>query len=315
MPQSPARSRTPCPLRGIVPPLATPLSGRDELDLTGLDRLIEHVLAGGVHGLFILGTTGEGPALSYRLRTEMIQRTCEQVAGRVPVLLGITDTSLVESLQLAEVAADAEADAVVMAPPYYLPFGQSQLVNYTRELVAELPLPLFLYNMPALCKTWFARETLAELLPEPRILGLKDSSGDFAYLRDAVELAKSRPDFTILIGPEALLAEALTFGVHGGVCGGGNVFPEFFVNLCTAYAQDDAMGVAAWQERIERLQGLYRISPHPSAVIQGVKAGLACRGICGDRLAAPVRALVGEDRERADQIIADLEAAVSRTSA
>src|SRR5262245_34459383 len=104
----------PKPFRGIIPPLATPLLDRDRLDPARLERLIEHVLAGGVHGVFILGTTGEGPSLSYRLRMEVIDQTCAMVAGRVPVLVGITDTSFVESVQLAEHAAEAGAQAVVL---------------------------------------------------------------------------------------------------------------------------------------------------------------------------------------------------------
>src|SRR5579859_7119518 len=92
-------------LTGIIPPMITPLCGRDELDLPGLERLVEHILAGGVSGLFILGTTGEGPGLSYRLRRDLITRVCRQVKQRVPVLVGITDTSFVESVELARYAA------------------------------------------------------------------------------------------------------------------------------------------------------------------------------------------------------------------
>ena len=110
--------------------MVTPLRGRDELDLPGLERLIEHILKGGVSGLFILGTTGEGPSLSYQLRRELIQRTCRQVQGRVPVLVGITDTAFVESLDLARQAAAAGAAALVHAPPYYLPEGQPELHEY-----------------------------------------------------------------------------------------------------------------------------------------------------------------------------------------
>ena len=80
----------PRPLRGIIPPMVTPLLDRDTLDVEGLERLIEHILGGGVQGLFILGTTGEAPSLSMRLRCELIERVCEQVKGRVPVLVGIT---------------------------------------------------------------------------------------------------------------------------------------------------------------------------------------------------------------------------------
>src|SRR5271169_3766297 len=136
------------PLTGIIPPMVTPLRDRDGLDFAGLEKLIEHILAGGVNGLFILGTTGEGPGLSYRLRRELIERVCKQVRQRVPVLVGITDTAFVESVNVARAAADFGADAVVAAPPYYLPEAPPELQEYLDHLVAELPLPLFLYNMP-----------------------------------------------------------------------------------------------------------------------------------------------------------------------
>src|SRR6185369_5334544 len=98
------------PLTGIIPPMVTPLRSRDELDVAGLEKLVEHILGGGVNGLFILGTTGEGPSLSYRLRRELIERVCKQVNHRVPVLVGITDTSFVESVNLARGAAESGAD-------------------------------------------------------------------------------------------------------------------------------------------------------------------------------------------------------------
>src|SRR5580698_7635322 len=141
------------PLTGIVPPMVTPLRGRDELDVAGLERLVEHILAGGVHGLFLLGTTGEGPSLSYRLRRELIERACRSVAGRVPVLVGITDTAFVEAVGLARFAAEAGAQALVLAPPFYYPNSQPELLEYIRHIAPELPLPLFLYNMPTHTKT------------------------------------------------------------------------------------------------------------------------------------------------------------------
>lgn len=306
-----APSRLPRPLSGIVPPVATPLLGRDELDVAGLERLLEHLIAGGVQGLFILGTTGEAPALSYRLRAEMIQRTCEIVAGRLPVLVGITNTSLVEALHLADIAAVSEADAVVTAPPYYQPFSQSQLQDYCRQLLDELALPLFLYNMPALTKVWFDHATLRELSAYPQIVGLKDSSGDLNYLREAVRIVSRRSDFSVLIGPEHLLAEALTFGVHGGVCGGGNVVPELFVWLCRAYAAGDRQGYESARKVIDHLQGLYRLGNTPAAVIQGVKGALSVRGLCRDQLAAPISPLSGSERERIVELLAEVSEQMS----
>ncbi len=105
------------------------MKNENELDISGLERLIEHILGGGVHGIFLLGTTGEGPSLSIALKYEMVKRSCEIIAQRVPVLVGITDTSFSESVRLAQHAAQCGADAVVLAPPYYFPTGQEELLG------------------------------------------------------------------------------------------------------------------------------------------------------------------------------------------
>src|SRR5262249_46094961 len=151
---------------------------RDELDLQGLERLVEHLITGGVHGLFVLGSTGEGPSLTHRLQREMVERTTELVAGRVPVLVGITDPSLAEALDLAEFAADAGAQAVVAAPPPYFPPSQAELVAFMERLAEEQPLPLLLYNMPGMTKVRFEPDTVRRLMEVEKIAGLKDSSAD-----------------------------------------------------------------------------------------------------------------------------------------
>ena len=135
-----------------MPPMVTPLADSGRLDAAGTARLVEHVLAGGVHGLFLLGTTGEAPDLPYAVRHELVRRVCAQVAGRVPVLVGVTDTMYDESLRLAETAAASGAAAVVAAPPYYFAPGQPELVEYYARLADNLPLPLFLYKMPSQVK-------------------------------------------------------------------------------------------------------------------------------------------------------------------
>jgi 4-hydroxy-tetrahydrodipicolinate synthase len=139
-------------LRGIIPPLLTPLSDQDSLDVGGFERLVHHVISGGAHGLFVLGTTGEGPGLSRELQLEVVRRSCEWAAGKVPVLVGITNAAYVESIRLARAAADAGAAAVVAAPPFYFRYSQSDLLAYVKQLARELPLPLVLYNMPQCTK-------------------------------------------------------------------------------------------------------------------------------------------------------------------
>ena len=290
---------------GIIPPLVTPLRGRDLLDEAGLERLVERVLAGGVRGLFILGTTGEGPALGYALRRKMVTRVCRHVAGRVPIFTGITDTAFTEALGLAGHCADAGVAAVVAAPPYYLPAGQPELCEWLDHLAGELPLPLVLYNMPALTKVSFAPDTVRQAMAHPRIIGIKDSSGDLDYFRSLLALLPQRPDWFVLMGPEELLAASVAAGGHGGVNGGANLFPRLYTALFEA-AQ------AADPERVARLHGLvlrvgselYRIGSHSSAIIKGLKCALSCLGVCDDFMAEPARRFREPERQR---VVAGLE--------
>ncbi len=273
---------------GIIPPLATPLKSADELDHAGLDRLVAHVLQGGVHGLFVLGTTGEGPSLGYRLRYELVERVCTLVAGRVPVLVGITDTAFAESLALGRHAADCGATALVMAPPYYLPIGQADLGDYFRRAVPQLPLPVMLYNMPACTKTAIALETAQALLQMPRIVGIKDSSGDFDYFTQLVGLRKERPDWSVLIGPERRLADAVLAGGQGGVCGGGNVLPRLYVDIYNAAMAGETESLPARHHKVDSLGRLYTFADGPAGCIRGIKTALAELGICSGVLAEPL---------------------------
>jgi dihydrodipicolinate synthase/N-acetylneuraminate lyase len=293
-------------LTGIVPPVVTPLLGRDTLDVAGSERLIEHILAGGVHGLFILGTTGEAPSLSYRLRREWIDRVCSTVSKRVPVLVGITDTAFVESVNLAEHAAKAGATAVVLSTPYYFPAGQTELCGYIENLAPELPLPLILYNMPSLTKVWFEIESLERLSSIKSIVGLKDSSGDLAYFEKAIGLKKLRPDWSIMIGPEAMLPASMRLGGDGGVAGGANIFPSLFVDCYHALVAGDAPRVEELQSQINDLQRIYEIGKYASRYIKATKCSLSLLGICDDFMAEPFNRFLPPERERVNAVLQSL---------
>jgi 4-hydroxy-tetrahydrodipicolinate synthase len=268
--------------------MITPLMDRDRLDAAGLERLIEHVLGGGVHALFILGTTGEAPSLSHRIRRELVERTVRQVAGRVPVLVGITDTSFVESVELARFAAETGAQAVVTSAPYYFPAGQPELIEYLDHLVAALPLPMLLYNMPRLTKVDFHPDTVRWALGAEKIVGMKDSSGDMIYFHSLLPLIEQRPDWSLLIGPEELLAEAMLLGAHGGVSGGANLFPRLYVDLYTAAVQKDLARVRELHRTVMHVaQAIYTVGRHSSAIIKGIKCALSCLDICKDFMAEP----------------------------
>ncbi len=292
----------PRPLRGIIVPMVTPLVDRDTLDVPGLERLIEHVLSAGVHGLFVLGTTGEAPSLGYRLRSDLVRRTCAAVRGRVPVLVGITDTAFVESVRMARVAADAGATAHVLAPPYYFPAGQAELLEYLGHLVKELPLPLFLYNLPAYTKLPYELETVRRAADLRGVAGVKDSSGSLAYLRGLIALFGDRPEFALLTGPEALLAESIRLGAHGGVNGGANLHPRLYLELYEAARRGDPDRVATLQAEVEQIgTGIYGVGRFGSSYLKGLKCARALLGICSDFRAEPFHRFNPPERARVEQ--------------
>lgn len=292
---------------GIIPPMVTPLSDRDTLDVEGTQRLVEHLLSGGVHGIFILGTTGEAPSLSYRLRRDLITRVCQLVAGRVPVLAGITDTSFVESVHLAQHAAESGAAAVVLSTPYYFPAGQTELTNYVRNLTPQLPLPLMLYNMPSLTKVWFELETLQELAKLEQIVGIKDSSGDMDYFGRLMSLREIRPDWSIMLGPEAKIPEAIQLGGDGAVTGGANVFPTLFVQCYQAAIDGDSLRLAELSQTINDFQNIYEIGKYASRYIKATKCALSLQGICDDFMAEPFDRFHAPERARVQAIVQEIE--------
>jgi 2-dehydro-3-deoxy-D-pentonate aldolase len=296
------------PLTGIIPPMITPLRNREDLDVSGLERVIEHILAGGVSGLFILGTTGEGPSLGCRLRRELVERVCRQVNRRVPVLVGITDTAFVESMNLARHSADCGADAIVASPPYHMPEAQPELAAYFDHLATESPLPLFLYNMPPLTKVNIEPDTVRRAMDHPKIIGLKDSSGDLAYFRIAAGLLPQRRDWSLFIGPEGKLLDALRLGGHGGVSGGGNLFPKLYVKLCEAYRGGNIARAQELQAQIQRVSAsIYHIGKHISSVIKGIKCAAACHGLCEDFVAEPFQRFSAGDRALVESRMKELE--------
>jgi 4-hydroxy-tetrahydrodipicolinate synthase len=295
------------PFQGIIPPLITPLVDRDTLDVDGLERLIDHVLRGGVTGLFILGTTGEAPSLSYRLRRELITRVCPSVGSRVPVLVGITDTAFIESIALARHAAEAKAAAVVLSAPYYFPAGQTELLSYTQNIVAQLPLPLVLYNMPSLTKVWFEIETLQKLTSIRQIVGIKDSSGDLDYFGRLQSLRRERPDWSIMIGPEALLPDAMRLGGDGGVAGGANIFPSLFVACYHAAVAADMARIAELSHLIVELQRIYDVGKYASRHIKATKCAASLLGLCDDFMAEPFHRFHPPERKRVSEIIEALK--------
>ena len=296
------------PLCGIIPPLVTPLANNETLDVGSLERLIEHLIEGGVHGLFILGTTGEEQSLSYAVRKEMIVQSARINRGRLPLLVCVTDTSIVESIRLADVAASNGADGVVSAPPYYFATGQPELAQFYEELVPQLPLPVYLYNMPSHVKVSFAPDTVYRIAQNPQVAGFKDSSANAVYFQSVMYKMRKRQDFAMLCGPEEMTAELVLLGAHGGINGGANMFPELYVAMYDAAHRGDLQRIRQLQQLIMQISStIYTVGKHGSSYLKGLKCALSLRGIFDDDfVASPFYKFNEPEREKIRQALAAL---------
>lgn len=271
-------------IKGIIPPMVTPLLDNETIDREGAARLVEHMIGGGVHALFLLGTTGESQSISLRLRYEFVEIVCKMVAGRVPVLVAVTETSLEEALRLARHAADCGAEGVVAAAPYYFAPSQNDMVNWFTALADASPLPVYLYNMPSHVKVFMEAHTVAKLAEHPNIAGLKDSSANMTYFRTLHHLLADK-GFSLYVGPEELTAECMIMGADGGVNGGANMFPELYVQIYDAACALDMPKVLELQKRIMQISDtIYNVG---GSYLRSLKCALNLLGLCSDYVALP----------------------------
>lgn len=295
------------PLTGVIPPLVTPLLDNNTLDIEGLEALIKHTLSGGVHGIFILGTTGEFASLSHSLRIELVKQTCKLVSGKVPVLVGITDSSFEESVTLAKFSYEYGADALVLAPPYYFASGQPELLEYIKRMVVQLPLPLFLYNMPAHTKVFFDPETVKKAADITGIVGMKDSSSNLAYFKQVQYALSAHKDFTFMVGSEEYMSEFVLTGGHGSITGGANMFPRLFVDLYNASLHHNFEKIIPLQQKVMQINTtIYKVGNYGSSYLKGIKCALSLMGICNDFMAEPFHRFKEPERKKISQFLEDM---------
>jgi 4-hydroxy-tetrahydrodipicolinate synthase len=284
------------PLKGIIPPMVTPLLENKELDLAGVSNLVVHLLQGGVHGIFILGTNGEGPSLSYALRKQLITEVCKIVDGAVPVLVGITDTSLEGTLEIARHSKKAGADALVVAPPFYFPISDQEMNTYLEAVAHLLPLPFLLYNIPSCTKLHLGIDVVRRAR-DLGAIGVKDSSGDIASLNRIIEEFRNEHDFSIIAGNELFIADTMLRGADGAVAGGANFFPGLFVELYNACLRKDQESIVELHRKVRKIdETIYQVENSQTSSIKAIKCALSLMGICGDSMAQPLAKLNPEQR-------------------
>lgn len=222
------------------------------------------------------------------MRKQLIKEACEIIDQRVPVLVGITDTSLEATLEIADYSKKVGADALVVAPPYYFPISEQEMVDYLEGLVPKLPLPFLLYNIPSCTKLNLSVET-ARKAKDLGAIGVKESSGDISLVYALIEEFRGSPDFSVIAGAELYLSETIIKGGHGAVAGGANFFPRLFVDLYEASLSNDLERITVLRDSLIKMHDtIYNVGDSATKSIKAIKCALSIMGICSDHMAQPL---------------------------
>jgi 4-hydroxy-tetrahydrodipicolinate synthase len=262
-------------IQGIFTPTLVPVDDRGEINERELRRFLNFLIERGVHGLYPNGSTGEFTRFTAEERRRIGQITCEEARGRVPVLAGAAEANVKETLAACEAYAQMGATAVAIVSPFYYRLSPESVYAYFAEIARNSPIDVTLYNIPMFASP-IDVPTIRRLAEFPRIIGIKDSSGDVAFMLRMISTVRPiRPDFSFLTGWEAVLAPMLLAGCDGGTNATSNVVPEVtrrIYELCRAGKYDEAM---RWQYKVTEL---FDAMLFPFEFPDGFRAGAELRG-------------------------------------
>ncbi|MFW5438762.1 dihydrodipicolinate synthase family protein [Paenibacillus apiarius] len=242
-------------LHGIVPPVITVINSSGALDRPGMGRMIDHLIASGVHGLFFLGSAGECFHLSKELRQEVAEFAVSHVNGRLPVLIGIGSTSTAEAVDYGKHAEAIGADGVVVINPYFAKLSDELLFRHYADIAEAVSVPIYIYNFPALTGQDVKVDLVKDLaLTYPNIVGIKETVDRVEPILEAIAKVKSvRPDFQVFAGYDHHLLETLIAGGDGVVPASANFAPHLTCGLYDAYRRSDFAMVQDLQRKLFRV--------------------------------------------------------------
>ncbi len=280
-------------IEGIIPPVATPMKDNEDLDIPRLKWFLDHLIANGVHGIFVLGTNSEFYALDDGEKQQVIATAVEHVRGRVPVYAGTGAESTRETIRLTKMAEKEGADGVSIITPYFVLPNQQEIYDHYRRIAEATKLPVILYNNPATCGgVKIDPDTVGRLAEIPNILGVKDSSGDLTNTLEYLRVVPER--FSVLMGRDTLIYSALILGAKGAVPATGNIAPQLLADIYNKFAKGDLAGSLAAQRKLHPVRMALTLGTAPG----GVKAALLALGLSIGPSRGPVAPLSADKMQK-----------------
>ena len=282
---------------GAVVPLVTPFTADGNLDEAALQRLVDSQVAGGVEGIFVLGTTGEGAHVPRESRRQLVAQTVKHVNRRAVVFAGLGD---IRSSDLSEANEffHAGADAVVAHPPISQKLAATDLQGWYQSLLDQIQGPLVLYNMPLTTKVSIPLDAVEKLIGHPKLAGVKDSENNLQRLEELLLRCGGKKDFSVFVGVGALMEKGLKLGADGIVPSVGNLIPDVCHKLCAAARKADWTEAETFSTRMNAIAALYQKGRTLNESLSVLKAAMSCRGLCLPHVLLPLSPLTEPQMEK-----------------
>jgi 4-hydroxy-tetrahydrodipicolinate synthase len=280
-------------VKGIIPPVATPMLANEDLDLPRFKWYLERLIKEGVHGLFVLGTNSEFYALDETEKQQVVATAVEYVRGRLPVFAGTGSETTREAVRLTKMAEREKVDGVSVITPYFIMPNQQEIFDHYRRIAESTSLPVILYNNPSTCGGLkIDIDTVARLAEIPNIVAVKDSSGDLQNTMEFIRVVPKR--FSVLMGRDTLIYSALQFGARGSIPATANIAPALLAEIFNAFERGDMKASQAAQLRVNPIRLALSLGTAPG----GVKAALDILGFGIGPCRSPVAPLTKEGEKK-----------------
>ena len=288
--------------KGIIPAMVTPIDAAGRINESALRKLTEHLIDGGVHGLFPVGSQGEFFSLTFEQKKEAIRIVVDETRNRIPVYAGTGAVTTREAIETTRMAQDLGVSAVSVITPYFLVPSQKELIIHYKAIAKACPnLPILLYSNPDRTQVPFPTSTVLELAAVDNIVGIKDSSGDMSMTSEYIRLTRGM-NFHVLMGRDTLIYAALCYGATGSICATGNVDPRVPVEIYEAFMAGDHKRALEAQYRLAPLRIAFGLGTFPVVI----KEALNMIGIDAGPAVLPVGPMTPENREKLRKVLAEM---------
>ena len=289
-------------LKGIIPPIGTPVTGDERVDEKGLRNLVRYLIDGGVHGIFANGTMGCFALLSDAEQIRLIDIVVDEVKGRVPVIAGVSDSGTKRVIGKIKEVGKLKVDYITAVPPYYYKLTQEQGKSFFRDIANASEVPVYLYNNPYLTNLDLDIASIVELAEESNIVGLKETNQDVNRWTNLFDAFSGNKDFDLFFGTELLIPQCLMMGANGVIGGAHNVAPKIAAELYDAFVAKDYDAAFSKSRDLKKVCEVFQIGD----IWGGFEAALQLLGICEKTTIAPYVPCDEGGREKVRQILIDL---------